>query len=147
MTDDGVGDVGVFQEEDDITCEEVTTAIGKLKNRKAPGVYGINAEMLKEGGYIVGEWLHLVIQLMCKRGEVLGVEDWRRAIIVPLYKKSNKMACSNYRGISLLSVPSKVYGKILDSRLRSRTENKVMEVQGVAKVGDAVSTRFLPSGN
>ena len=34
-----------------------------------------------------------------------------RAIIAPLVEKGNKMACSNYRGISLLSVPSKVMPK------------------------------------
>ena len=134
VTDDGVGDgAGESQEEDGISCEEVAKAIGKLKNRKAPGVCGINAEMLKGGGGIVVRWLCSVIQLMWKRGEV--VEDWRRAIIVPLHKKGSKLACSNYRGISLLSIPSKVYAKILDSRLRSRTESMVMEVQGGFKSG------------
>ena len=63
------------------------------------------------------------------------VEDWKRAIIVPLHKKGSKLACSNYRGINLLSILSKVYAKILDSRLGSRTENMVMEVQGVFKSG------------
>ena len=53
------------------------------------------------------KWLHSVIQLMWKKSEV--VKSWRRAIIVPLYKKGNKMVCNNYRGIRLLSVPSKVY--------------------------------------
>ena len=72
------------------------------------------------------KWLHSVIQLMWKRDEVM--EDWRRAIIVQLHKKGSKLACSNYRGISLLSVLSKVYAKILDSRLRNRTESMVMEV-------------------
>ena len=49
---------------DDISYEEVTEAIGKLKNRKAPGLCGINAEMLKGGGGIVVKCLHLVIQMM-----------------------------------------------------------------------------------
>ena len=40
------------------------------------------------------------------------------------------MMCSNYRGIRLLSIPSKVYTQILDSRVRSRMESKAMEVQG-----------------
>ena len=39
-SDDGAGDVAgeSQEEEDDINYEEVTKAIGKLKNRKAPGV-------------------------------------------------------------------------------------------------------------
>ena len=50
-TDDGAGDVvDESQEEDDIRYEEVAKAIGKLKNRKAPEVCGINAETLKAGG-------------------------------------------------------------------------------------------------
>lgn len=38
-------------------------------------------------------------------------DKWRRAIIVPLHKgKGSKNECNNYREISLLSVPGKVYG-------------------------------------
>ena len=50
-TDDGVGDGGGESQEevDYISCEEVAEAIEKLKNRKAPGVCEINAEMLKGG--------------------------------------------------------------------------------------------------
>ena len=73
-------------------------------------------------------WLHRVIMLAWEKGKV--AEDWKKAVIVPLHKKGSKMVCSNYRGISLLSVPSKVYVLILDSRVRRQTESKVLEVQG-----------------
>ena len=64
-TDDGVGNaVGGPQEEDDVRYKEVAQAIGELKNRKAPGVCGVDAEMLEGGGDIVVKWLHSVIQLM-----------------------------------------------------------------------------------
>ena len=133
-------DAGVLQEEEDISCNEVATAIGKLKNRNTPGVCGINAEMLKGGGSVVVKWLHLVIELMWKRGEV--VEDWRRVISVPLHKKGSKLACSNYRGIGLLSAPSIVYSKILNNQLRKKTES-MTKYKGVCKVGEALF-RFLP---
>ena len=106
----------------------MTAAIAKLKNGKAPGICGISAEMLKAGGSAVAEWLHTIINLMWTTGEVPA--DWKKAVIVPIHKKGNKMICSNYRGISLLSIPSKVYTRILDGMIRSRTESKVMEVQG-----------------
>ncbi len=42
-------------------------------------------------------------------------EDWRKAIIVPIYKgKGKREECNSYRGISLLSVPGKIYGRILN---------------------------------
>ncbi len=45
-------------------------------------------------------------------------EDWRKAIIVLLYKgKGNREECNNYRGISLLSVPRTIYGRILNDRM------------------------------
>ena len=42
------------------------------------------------------------------------LEDWRSTVIVPLYKgKGERTECSNYRGISLLSVVRKIYAGIL----------------------------------
>jgi sorting nexin-29 len=45
-------------------------------------------------------------------------EQWKESIIVPIYEKGdNKMDCSNYRGISLLSTSFKILSNILLSRL------------------------------
>ena len=42
----------------------------------------------------------------------------RRQLLFPLYKgKGSKDKCNDYRGISLLSVPGKVYGRVLMERL------------------------------
>ena len=43
------------------------------------------------------------------------LEDWRSAVIVPLYKgKGERTECKNYRGISLLSVVGKIYAVIVE---------------------------------
>jgi hypothetical protein len=42
------------------------------------------------------------------------------AIIVPRYKKGDNRLCENHTGISLLSIPGKIYERILESRLRSK---------------------------
>ncbi len=75
---------------------EVEKAIARLKCGKATGMDGITAEMLKYGGDIVVEWLLLICEQVWKRGEV--PDDWKKAIIVPLYKgKGSRNDCGNYR--------------------------------------------------
>ena len=55
---------------------------------------------------------------------------WRGACIVPLYKgKGDKCECSNSRGISLLSVVVKLYGRVLIKRVKARTECAIGEGQ------------------
>ena len=53
---------------------------------------------------------------LCNMAFEIGVEleDWRSAVIIPLYKsKGERTACSNYRGIRLLNVFGKIYTGIL----------------------------------
>ena len=46
--------------------------------------------------------------------------DYRGACIVPLYKgKADKCECSNSRGISLLRVVGKLFGRVLIKRVRA----------------------------
>ncbi len=107
---------------------EVEKALARLKCGKAAGMDGITADMLKYGDDAVVEWMLLMCEQAGKKGEVPG--DWKKAIIVPLYKgKGSRSECSSYRGISLLSVPGKVNGRILTERLMEVTERKVNEEQ------------------
>ena len=93
--------------DEEITLEEVCNSIAKLKSKKAPGVCGVTGEMLKAGGEVTVKWIHSIV-----------------------HKKGSKMQCTNYRGISLLSIPGKVYTRILEYKVRDITETKVLEEQG-----------------
>ena len=53
------------------------------------------------------------------------------------------MKYENYRGISLPSIPSKVFTKILDTKVKKVTENKVMEVQGGFRNGRSCVDQIL----
>ena len=49
-------------------------------------------------------------------------EDWRPAVLVPLYKgKGKRTKCKNCRGICFLSVVGKIYEGILVDRVRRVT--------------------------
>ena len=125
---------GRVPEQRELSRGEVEKAINRLKGGKAAGIDGITAEMLKYGGDVVAEWMFWLCDLAWKQREV--PDEWRKAVIVPLHKgKGSKNECNNYRGISLLSVPGKVYGRILTERLMEATEAKVSEEQGGFRKG------------
>ena len=111
-----------------IMLEEVARATRKLKTRKSPGLDNISTEEIQAATEGMGiQFLHR----LCKQiweDEIFPL-DWKRAIIVPIHKKKDKLDCNNYRGISLLCHCSKIFTSILMDRLRSRTEEILSEEQ------------------
>nr|XP_053651035.1 protein cycle-like isoform X4 [Cherax quadricarinatus] len=93
-----------------------------------------NEDFYYAGGDIVLEWLVQLFNKCMEEGKV--PRDWQRACIVPLYKgKGDKRECKNYRGISLLSVPGKVYGRVIIERIKSKTEKRIADEQGGFRKG------------
>ena len=102
--------------DDPPTLEETTKAIEQLKCKKAAGIDGIPAEMWKYGGEILHDKLHELLVCCWEQGKL--PQDLRDAVIITLYKnKGEKSDCSNYRGITLLSIAGKVLARILLNRL------------------------------
>ncbi len=80
------------------------------------------------------DWMMWICNLAWEQSKV--PKDWRKDIIVPLYKgKGNREECNNYRGIRLLSVPGKNYGKILNERMMKITDKSVGDEQGGSRKG------------
>ena len=46
------------------------------------------------------------------------VKDCKDAVIVPIPKKGDLRECDNWRGISLLDVVGKVFGRVIQERLQ-----------------------------
>src|SRR6218665_2572562 len=112
---------------EDILREEVQAAIGSLKKRKSPGEDNITQEMIQAGEESSVQMMHT----LCKKiyQEKSCPANWGKAIIVPIHKKKDTRDCNNYRGISLLSVPGKVYTSILRQRLKRYVEEIMAEEQ------------------
>ena len=110
-----------------ITEEEISTAISQMRNAKAPGLDGISSEVLKLGGEATVRWLSSIFTTMCTEETIPS--DWQKQLLVPIHKKGSQSDCDNYRGISLLSVPSKVFTKIISNRLKPRVELLLRENQ------------------
>lgn len=101
----------------DITAKEVRLAIKKMKNNKAAGPNGIVAELIK---IAVVQYSTKLFNKMFQSGSFPS--EWTRSIIVPINKKGDPSLLDNYRGISLLSIVSKVYTPVINSRLKKWSE-------------------------
>jgi sorting nexin-29 len=51
------------------------------------------------------------------------------SLICPIFKKGDKMACENYRGIALLNVAYKVLSGVVNERLKKYSEDILGEYQ------------------
>ena len=52
--------------------------------------------------------------------------------------------CENWKGITLTSVPSKVFGRVLIDRIRDGVNSKLREMnKQVSEVGEAQLNRYL----
>ena len=68
-----------------------------------------------------------VCQVAWKLGKT--PRDWQTGVIIPIFKKGDRKQCTNYRGISLLSLPGKVYAKCLERKCREIVESKLEDGQ------------------
>lgn len=106
---------------------EIEEAIRLMKNNKSPGEDGITAELIKYGGKPLMKVItRLIVEIWQK---VQMPEEWRVAILCPIFKKGDKTICENYRGIGLLNIVYKMLSKILSNRLRPFMEEQVGEYQ------------------
>ena len=122
------------------TAAEVATAIKWIKSGKAAGEDEIRPEMLKA---LTGEgifWLTRVCQVAWKLGKT--PRDWQTGMIIPIFKKRDRKQCINYRGISLLSLPGKVYAKCLERKCREIVESKLEDGQCGFRPGRSTTEIF-----
>ena len=94
----------------------VINALKELKSQKAAGPDMIIGELLKFATDEIKPFFVTFFNYIFDRG--IYPENWTESIILPLYKKGDINDPSNYRGISLSDISSKVYGKIINKRIQ-----------------------------
>ena len=96
--------------------EEVRRALAKMKATSAPGADGITAEMLRSSKEVVTALVELIREVW-ECGKV--PKDWTTAKMIAIPKKTGAREWTEHRGITLLSVASKVLARILLERAAS----------------------------
>ncbi|XP_071150110.1 uncharacterized protein [Mytilus edulis] len=56
-------------------------------------------------------------------------KDWNKGLIVKIVKKGDRPCCDNYKAITLLSVPSKVFTKIIIQRIQEGINEELRQGQ------------------
>ena len=103
-----------------ITNSEIMKAVSSLKNKKASGHDGITNEIIKTSMPELVQCYKHLFNLILVNGQF--PDCWRNNLIKPLHKGGDLNDPSNYRGIAMSSCLSKLFCKILDSRLQAYLE-------------------------
>ena len=106
-----------------ISEEEVKEAIRAQKKNKAPGKDGVCAEMLMVEEAETPRLLCKILNDIWDK-EIIP-EEWRIGSIIKLPKKGDLGNCNNWRGITLLSLTSKIFSRVILQRMNIALDNKI----------------------
>ena len=109
------------------TLEEITDAIERQRNGKAAGPDYIPPEALKADIDTSALMLHQLFIKIWNTEEF--PQDWREGHLIKLPKKGDLSQCGNYRGITLLSIPSKIFNRILLQRMKDAIDPNLRDNQ------------------
>ena len=131
---------------EDISEEEVRTALRKMKKRKTKGLDDLPMKawiaLGNKGMYILVNFFNRLL-----RGEKMP-DKWGRSVLVPLYKgKGYIKECGNYRGIKLMSHIIKLWERVIEARIRKEVtiaEQQFGFISGRSGTADVIfSLRML----
>ncbi|CAH8493033.1 unnamed protein product [Schistosoma haematobium] len=109
------------------TTEEIRMAVRQTKNWKAAGPDNIPAEALKSDIEATTSMLYPLLKKIWEEEQVLM--DWKEGHLVKIPKKGDLSKCENYRGITLLSIPGKVFNRLLLNRMKDAVDAQLRDQQ------------------
>ena len=109
------------------TLQEVTHAIKKMKTGKSPGIDNICIELLKTNAITAGNVFTDLFSDIWTTNEI--PRDWNKGLIVKIPKKGDLQNCDNWRGITLLSIPRKIFCRVLLNRIEGAIDVNLRQEQ------------------
>ena len=107
------------------TMGEVKATIKMMKRGKAGGADGVTAEILKAEETETPRLLMGIFREIWESETI--PEAWKTGLIVKLPKKGDLADCNNWIGVTLLPITSKVFSKIINTRLAETLDETLDE--------------------
>ena len=99
----------------EITLEELKVATFHQKNNKSYGLDNVCSEAIKTSFDLIADYLLNIVNHIFNSGEY--PKSWGQGITYHIFKGGDPDQASNYRGITISNVLSKIYSQILLNRL------------------------------
>ena len=99
----------------DINIAGVTKLLKEINPYKATGPDCIPAKLLKEMAEELSPSLALIFTASLQQGKI--PQDWKKALVTPLFKKGDQNNPTNYRPVSLTSICCKLLEHIIHSNV------------------------------
>ena len=115
------------------TLKEVQREVSLLKRDKAPGPDGLHPSLFMEGGKSLMTSLTNILRTVWTREQI--PREWNHSTVIPVYKKGARNLCENHRGISLVTVASRVLSGLILHRLTNFREGRIRENQAGVRPG------------
>jgi hypothetical protein len=112
---------------------DIEIAIKSLKNGKSPGPGMITNELVKAGPQ------SLMVRIMNLFNTCIinkrTPQEWKISHIVSIYKKGDRKDVQNYRGLSINSVFSRLYIKVINNKSERKVKDLIGEDQSGFRAG------------
>ena len=103
-----------------VTCDGVTRLLSNLHPNKAAGPDKLPSRFLKQFAIDLAPMLTLIYQASLNQGSV--PEDWKKALVTPVFKKGDRSLAANYRPISLTCIICKQLEHIISTNIHEHLE-------------------------
>lgn len=100
-----------------ISEEEVQSCLADCNPHSAAGADGLSYGDIRDNASVLVPFLARLFSRIMLDGEY--PDDWKLALITPVFKKGDRSVASNYRPICLQNCIAKLFSKICERRLRA----------------------------